>query len=412
MSAESPNSLQPPKAAAVKMRKWPLYVAMLALVGLFGVLYYSVNFSHKKEKEQKKEDVITEEKPLASLEGRGLSLEPPKNSPAVAGSSVATLGKKADQEKLLVVRDEKDPAREADRQEEANLRRQKAQAYAKALSSPLLAKRTSETASQQKQPEVRQTAATRQPAGDQPGSLDPASMAGMGKENAYDPAADRDKEGFFKRADHNEWLSPHTREAGRPFEIKTGTVIPGVMVSGVNSDLPGSLIAQVSQNVYDTGTGRQLLLPQGSKLYGTYDSRVIYGQSRVLIAWNRVIFPDGSSVTLGAMPGADMSGYAGFEDQVNNHYMRIFGSAMLMSLITGGTSYATDSMSNNSNSGTTGQATTVQSAMASALATQLGQTTQTLLQKNLNIKPTLEIRPGYPFNVVVTKDVVFRSAYK
>ena len=129
-----------------------------------------------------------------------------------------------------------------------------------------------------------------------------------------------------------------------------------------------------------------------------------------MIAWNRVIFPDGSAVTLGAMPGADMSGSAGFTDQVNNHYLRIFGSAMLMSLITGGTSYAVDSASNSNNS--TAQTTTVQDSMASALATQLGQTTQMLLQRNLNIKPTLEIRSGYQFNVIVTKDVVFKGAYK
>ena len=241
-----------------------------------------------------------------------------------------------------------------------------------------------------------------------PEQLDPALMARG--EDSYNPAADRDKEGFFNRADRHHWLSPYTREAGLPYEIKTGTVIPGVMITGVNSDLPGSMIAQVSHHVYDTATGRHLLIPQGSKLYGAYDSRVIYGQSRVLIAWNRVIFPDGSAVTLGAMPGTDMSGYAGFADQVDNHYLRIFGSSMLMSLITGSTSYAVDSVSNGAGSGR--DATTVQDAMASALAAQLGQTTQTLLQRNLNIKPTLEIRPGYQFNVVVTKDIAFRSAYQ
>jgi len=120
------------------------------------------------------------------------------------------------------------------------------------------------------------------------------------------------------------------------------------MISGINSDLPGSLIAQVSQNVYDTATGHHLLVPQGAKLYGVYDSRVVYGQSRVLVAWNRLIFPDGSAVTLGAMPGADISGYAGYEDLLNNHYLRIFGSAFLMSLVTGGTSYAMDNVSNSS----------------------------------------------------------------
>ena len=135
---------------------------------------------------------------------------------------------------------------------------------------------------------------------------------------------------------------------------------------------------------------------------------MVYGQSRVLIAWNRVIFPDGSSVTLGAMPGTDISGYAGFHDKVDNHYLRIFGSAVMMSLVTGGMSYAVDKFANTDSDS---EATTVQDEMAAALASQLGQTTLQLLQKNLNIKPTLEIRPGYRFNVVLTKDVVFREAY-
>jgi type IV secretion system protein VirB10 len=185
------------------------------------------------------------------------------------------------------------------------------------------------------------------------------------------------------------------------------------MVSGINSDLPGSLNAQVSQNVHDTATDRNLLIPRGSKLYGVYDSRVVYGQSRVLIAWNRVIFPDGSSVTLGAMPGADLAGYAGFHDQVDNHYLRVFGSAIMMSLVTGGMSYAVDQVAGNDSSGNgNSNSTTIQDEMTAALAAQLGQTTLQLLQKNLNIKPTLEIRPGYQFNVVVTKDVAFAGALR
>lgn len=180
------------------------------------------------------------------------------------------------------------------------------------------------------------------------------------------------------------------------------------MLTGVNSDLPGNMIAQVSQNVFDSATGLHLLIPQGTKIYGVYDSRVVYGQERVLIAWNRLIFPDGSSLTLGAMPGADMSGMAGLNDDVNNHYLRIFGSALMMSLVSGGMAYAMDGV----NTGTsTDNGTTMQDEMTSALAAQLGQTTTTLLQKNLSIKPTLEIRPGYLFNIVVTKDMVFREPY-
>lgn len=137
---------------------------------------------------------------------------------------------------------------------------------------------------------------------------------------------------------------------------------------------------------------------------------MVWGQERVLIAWNRLILPDGSSVTLGAMTGADLAGYASFHDQADNHYLRIFGSTVLMSLVTGGTSYATDQVSNTSIS-EKGNATSVQDEMAAALDAQLGQTTLQFLKKNLNIKPTLEIRPGYQFSVVVTKDVAFGGAY-
>ena len=150
---------------------------------------------------------------------------------------------------------------------------------------------------------------------------------------------------------------------GQQFELKTGAVIPGVMVTGSNSDLPGNIIAQVSQNVFDSATGKHLLLPQGAKLFGVYDSRVIYGQERVLVAWNRVVFPDGSSITLGAMPGSDMAGNAGYTDEVNNHYFRIFGSAVLMSLMSGGMAYTMDSLDN---SNSESDKPTLQNEMGSA----------------------------------------------
>jgi type IV secretion system protein TrbI len=398
MSEKSPNSLQRPEVRAEKMRKWPLYAGGLALLVLFCVLFYSVNFSHSpRKKEEKKAAAVSDQHSLVDSEGSGLATGGGLAVPSPPQGGISGLPKVAERTNEEKKEDEFS----------RNMRREKEQEFSRALKSPLIAKRPMDMNRQNAQ----QTTATRQQAADTSGKkIDPSGLLAKTSDNAYDPAADRDKEEFSKRAERDQWLSPYTREAGNKFEIKTGTVIPGIMLTGINSDLPGSMIAQVSQNVYDTASGYQLLIPQGAKLYGVYDSRVIYGQSRVLIAWNRVIFPDGSAVTLGSMPGADMSGYAGFTDQVNNHYLRIFGSAMLMSLITGGTSYAVDSVSNSNNS--TAQTTTAQDSMAAALAAQLGQTTQMLLQKNLNIKPTLEIRPGYQFNVIVTKDVVFKEAYK
>src|SRR5271167_1516612 len=121
-----------------------------------------------------------------------------------------------------------------------------------------------------------------------------------------------------------------------PYTVMAGGVIPAVLVSGINSDLPGPILAQVSQNVYDTASGHALLIPQGSRLIGSYHSAASYGQSRVQISWDRLIFPNTSSMDIPSMPGTDQAGYAGFRDEVNNHYTRTFGTAALMSLISAG----------------------------------------------------------------------------
>lgn len=187
-----------------------------------------------------------------------------------------------------------------------------------------------------------------------------------------------------------------------PYELKTGTVIPGVMIGGINSDLPGQIIAQVRESVWDTATGRHLLIPQGARLVGTYDNQVTRGQSRVLVAWTRLIYPDGSSVDLGKMPGADQGGYAGLRDKVNNHYWRVFGDAMLMSLFSAGIQLSQPD-SNNESGGYSSQ-----QIIAASIGQQLGQTGMQITQRNMSIQPTLEIRPGYRFNVMVTRDMILR----
>lgn len=406
MSDATPNSLEPTKKVSVaRMSKWPMYAVLLAGLFLLGILVYSVNFAHNQAEEQAgtpKVDIKEEEKPLLMGEGKGLALAPPSGSPALAIPEAKPGAKK---EPLIVVQGKQEQPDQY-RQELENLRRMKAQAQLTALSAPLGVKKASGTPVQQTLPaqqDQRRNA-----------DLDVGRELSSLRENGYDPAADKDKEAFFNRAGKDSsWILPHIRTAGQPLELKTGAVIPGVMVTGINSDLPGNIIAQVSQNVWDTATGRQLLIPQGAKLFGVYDSRVIYGQERVLVAWNRIVFPDGSAVTLGAMPGADMAGNAGYTDEVNNHYFRIFGSAVLMSMITGGMSYSMDALNTSGSSGQYGNsAPSLQDEMGSALAAQLGQATMQLLQKNLNIKPTLEIRPGYQFNVIVTKDMVFQKPYQ
>jgi type IV secretory pathway VirB10-like protein len=194
--------------------------------------------------------------------------------------------------------------------------------------------------------------------------------------------------------------------ARSPYELKAGSIIPGVMVSGINSDLPGQVVGQVRENVYDTKTGTHLLIPQGSRLIGLYDAHVAYGQKRVLLAWSRIIYPDGSSFDLKGMPGADKGGYAGFFDEVDNHYTKIFGTAVLMSMISAGVQLSQP----NAGTNTTNNAPSVSQTLGASLGQQLGQTAMNITQKNVNIQPTLEIRPGYQFNIMVTADMILPPA--
>ncbi|MGE4125498.1 MAG: TrbI/VirB10 family protein [Pusillimonas sp.] len=214
---------------------------------------------------------------------------------------------------------------------------------------------------------------------------------------------------FGQGGEGDRWQLDSKPQAPRtPYELRAGFVVPATLISGINSDLPGQIMAQVSQDVYDTATGKYMLIPQGSRLVGSYSSDVAYGQSRVLVAWQRIVFPDGKAMDIGAMPGADSAGYAGFRDQVNNHYFRLFSSAFLMSGVTAGITYSQRQNQANNAYG----APSASSALSEALGQQLGQVTAQLIAKNMSISPTLEIRPGYRFNVVVTKDMTFTKPYK
>ncbi len=176
---------------------------------------------------------------------------------------------------------------------------------------------------------------------------------------------------FGQGGQGDRWKLDSQPEAPRtPFELRAGFVVPATLISGINSDLPGQIMAQVAQDVYDTPTGKHLLIPQGSRLVGSYSSDVAYGQSRVLVAWQRIVFPDGKAMDIGAMPGADSAGYAGFNDQVNNHYVRLFGSAFLMSGVVAGVSMSQD----RGNSGNQGNQQRASDALSEALGQVLGNT--------------------------------------
>jgi type IV secretory pathway VirB10-like protein len=211
---------------------------------------------------------------------------------------------------------------------------------------------------------------------------------------------------FSGQGEGDRWtLDTKVQTPRSAYELRAGYVLPATLISGINSDLPGQIVAQVSQTVYDTPTGKYALIPQGSRLVGSYQSGIAYGQERVLVAWQRIVFPDGKALDIGAMPGSDSAGYSGFNDQVNNHYLRLFGSAVLMSAVTAGISLSQPDSSDGDNRD-------FSSAMSESLGQQLGQVTAQLISKNMNIAPTLEIRPGYRFNVVVTKDLTFEKPYQ
>lgn len=212
----------------------------------------------------------------------------------------------------------------------------------------------------------------------------------------------KQKRAFLSQSPELETYLAHTKTPPvSEMEIKAGTVIPGVMISGINSDLPGQIIGQVRENVYDSATGQHLLIPAGTKLIGIYDSSVTQGQKRVLIAWQRIIFQNGSSISLDIMPGADTSGFSGFNDKVNNHYLKIFGSALLVSVFSTGIQLS----QHETNAGTEGALSSSQ-VLSQEVGRQMGQLGSELMRRNMNVQPTLTIRPGYRFVIMVQKDIV------
>ncbi|CAG9229952.1 Conjugation TrbI family protein [Paraburkholderia tropica] len=202
-------------------------------------------------------------------------------------------------------------------------------------------------------------------------------------------------------ATDNDYNTATKTKPRSPYELKAGWLIPAAMISGLNSDLPGEVIAQVREPVYDSaGTGK-LLIPGGARLIGVYDAHVAYGQERILVVWNRVIFDDGSSYNIKGMPGADQAGYAGFYDEVNNHYIKTFASAGVIALLSAGVQ-----LSQPNNGASNYNQPSVSQTLGASLGQQIGQTGMTITQKNLNIQPTLTVAPGYRFNIMVTADCV------
>ena len=183
-----------------------------------------------------------------------------------------------------------------------------------------------------------------------------------------------------------------------PFVLQAGTVIPAALVTGIRSDLPGQITAQVTENVFDTPTGRARLIPQGARLIGVYDSQVAFGQSRVLLVWTRLIMPNGRSIVLERQQGADAAGYSGLEDGVDNHWAELFKAALLSTILGVGAELGSGADG--------GSNTSILQALRLSSANSLNQTGQQVVHRNLNIQPTLTIRPGFPVRVIVNRDLI------
>jgi len=209
------------------------------------------------------------------------------------------------------------------------------------------------------------------------------------------------KMAFLKKAGpDDDYLEGPKKKPRSPYEVKAGSYIPAALITGINSDLPGSVNAQVTENVYDTLTGNYLLIPQGAKLVGEYNSSLTFGQKRVQVVWNRIIFPDGTSIDLEKMQGVDIAGFSGFRDKVDNHYLRIYGNAVLLSLMGAGYDILNQKAE---------QSTDPRETVAASVGQKLADVSGQALQKNMDVQPTLIIDPGYKFKIIVMKDMVLEN---
>lgn len=235
-----------------------------------------------------------------------------------------------------------------------------------------------------------------------------SNQLAMGLQGQQKEPTDQEKKRAFLAASQ-QIETPYlgaTRQAPRSaFELKTGHVIPAILLRGINSDLPGEVSGMVTDNVYDTATGRHLLIPAWTKIFGKYDSDVAFGQSRALVVWTRLIYPDGSTVELGGMQGADMAGYSGFEDEVDNHYGRLIGFSLLSSVMAAGMQ-----LSQPQEDSATGQLSNRQ-IVAGEVGRELSQLGIEVTRRNLNAQPTIKIRNGYKFTITVNRDVAFAGPY-
>jgi type IV secretion system protein VirB10 len=231
--------------------------------------------------------------------------------------------------------------------------------------------------------------------------LIPASDSGSTPSaNVLDGSGQDEKRAFAGQAQAEDYIRGRLEAPRSPYEVKAGTTIAAALVTALTSDLPGEIVAQVTQPVYDHVTGRYLLIPQGARLIGRYDSQVAFGQNRALIAWSRIVFPNGYSINIGAMEGADRSGASGLTDRVNHHWGTVAAGVAVSSILAIGTAVATEAAGND------GRGVTIINTGAATAATDASRVGDRIVDKALDRQPTIQVRAGFPLRVLVSKDII------
>ena len=226
--------------------------------------------------------------------------------------------------------------------------------------------------------------------------LDPTALGPNVRAAAQPSEADRKLAFMNGPVDRRTTSSDRVQVPASRNVLQAGAVIPAALLTGLRSDLPGQITAQVTEAVYDSPTGKILLIPQGTRLIGQYDAQVAFGQSRALLVWNRLVMPNGRSIVLERQPGVDAEGYAGLEDQVDNHWGSLFKAALLSTILSVGSEVGTSSNSQNS----------LVDAIRRGSSDSFSQTGRQVVGRSLQVQPTITVRPGFPVRVIVTRDLV------
>jgi len=242
-----------------------------------------------------------------------------------------------------------------------------------------------------------QTAPGTSTAGAPPGGATPPNLAGLDLTGQPGQQTAQDRQLAFLNAavDRRTTSSDRVMAPASPYVLQAGAVIPAALITGIRSDLPGQITAQVTENIYDSPTGRSLLVPQGTRVIGQYDNNVQFGQRRVLLVWNRLILPNGGSIVLERQPGADTQGYAGLEDGVDYHWWDLAKAAGLSTLLAVGSELAVSDEDR------------LVRAIRDGAQDTINDAGQQIVRRQLQVAPTLTIRPGFPVRIIVTRDLVF-----